>query len=68
MCDWCERDTDEKRKRLMDAGNMIALRFERMAAHYRGLGLGRVKPHEGDAADLRITARGLLRLLVEEWL
>ena len=68
MCDWCERDTDEKRKRLRDHGDSVALIFERMAVYYRGLGLGGIKPHGEEAAGLRIKARVLIRLLVEEWL
>jgi hypothetical protein len=68
MCDWCERDTEEKRRRLRDAGYSIAVRFESMAQHYRALALGRTVAHSNAASAMRPAALSLIRLLVEEWL
>lgn len=66
MCDLC--DKDPKKLEAARAGTLFyAERMEHMAQHLRNLVSGRVRPHDHQSTA-SVTARSLIRYLVEEWM
>ncbi len=66
MCDLCS--SDPKEKQAAREGTLImAVRLERMAQILRDLTAGRQRSHDPNGCG-SLTARGLIRYLVEEWM
>jgi hypothetical protein len=65
VCDLCGPDP----KRGVDRCHRLADALDRMAAYYRDMAEGRIKPHSKDCVHRVVpTAKGVIRDLVEEWI
>ena len=50
-----------------DGAAMNAERLERLAAFYRSVARGTIKPHTDEYAAKEALAHNVIRMLVEEW-
>lgn len=65
MCDLCNPEFREPAKREM---LLVADNLERLAAQYRDMAEGRLKPHSNPALDVASRAKSVIHALVKEWI
>lgn len=66
MCNLCSNDPNEREK-ARKYQEIIADDLERLAANYRDMAHGRIKPHTDAAKIVALRATSLVRHLVDEW-
>jgi len=66
MCDLCSEDPEEKRK-AVEHNHRIAERLYILGALYNDMASGRISPHGEVARNYQLTARSVIRSLVEDW-
>jgi acyl transferase domain-containing protein len=64
MCELCSNATRQSAER---RHVFVADELDRLAAQYRALAAGRIKPHTDDAKNVSSTAHLVLRELVADW-
>ena len=67
MCGLC---SDDKKEREMEVKNTVwqAKQLRQLALHLDGLASGSIKPHSKETKIISVTARSILRFIVEDWI